>query len=260
MNNEPRQLSLSTYFSILPQYPVIFRLAIIFLALPLFILLPAVYFLSSINNSLDQHYDYTTIDKNGIPTKAVITGITTVYHTKINNQHPKLIRYTYSKNGRSFDSEEETLDQQAVQQLQTGDSINIKVWNNESAISNIKPFRFPFYVFYFIPLPFLLAGIILTVILLSRANKQFLLYKYGDIKEATITSVMRRPMTGRNNVGRNLLIVDYDYAGITGNKLKGKSTAYFSDVLMNKKSGDPIEIFVSEKDESTSCLVPDRMT
>ncbi|WP_220235736.1 hypothetical protein, partial [Hymenobacter ginsengisoli] len=51
-------------------------------------------------------------------------------------------------------------------------------------------------------------------------------------------------------------VVSYHYAGSANPQLFGESST--SDLLFvqEKKFGDPVDIFVSETDETKSCLVP----
>ncbi len=255
METKPRPVRIATYFSVLHKYPVPFRLSIIFILLPLFIMLPVIFLINRISQSPYEKYDYAKIDKEGTPLKGRITNVRTDADTRINNRHPSIISYTYLMNGKETTSEFKTLAPEKAQQIKAGDSIAIKVLNNESEIVNLKPFHFPFFVFYFIPIPLLLTGIGFGIYLSTRLFKEISLYKYGNTQEATIMAITDRVYT-RTNISRKIIDVDYSYTTITGTKIQGSSRAINAGTVSSKKPGDAIKIFVSVKDETKSCIVP----
>ncbi len=154
-------------------HPTFFKLAIIFTSIGIVtaILLTLI---SSYSKNDYERYDYSRIEKEGTVVQGKIVTIKINYSTTINSRHPKTIRYTYTNNGKEVAAFFKTLSPGPVDQLKEGDSVEIKVLNNESKIANLEPFSFPLYIFYIIPAAFFLAGsgffIALLLIRRKRSN------------------------------------------------------------------------------------------
>ena len=256
MDFKPRPVNRSNYLSVLQRYPVPFRLSIIFILLPLLIMLPAIFLIKSLTQSPVDKYNYKQIDQAGTPLKGRITHIRTEYATTVNSRHPSVISYNYMLNGKERSDEFKTLSQEKVQQMKTGDVIDVKAYNNESEIVNLAPFRFPFFVFYFIPLPLLLAGIAFGIYLITRVKKEITLYRNGNLKEAKIITIAEQ-IYRRTNIRNKIFNITYSYLTTSGRTISRTDRAINFNRIQSWKPGDTIKIFVAEHDESQSCLVPE---
>ncbi len=102
---------------------------------------------------------------------------------------------------------------------------------------------------------FLLVGIPFFLIGLLPALKNYRLYKNGVRKEATIISLTTTRLLPVVSMNQNVL-VNYFYIGQNGNKILDKSISSGLYLMTEKKAQDKIDIFVSPKNESISCVVP----
>jgi hypothetical protein len=129
------------------------------------------------------------------------------------------------------------------------------VYDNQSMLKDVEPYTFPDLLFYLIPGTFFLAAIILLLIALIPSLKRYNLYKFGDVKNAVIVSVgFNNGIIGFSNF-TGKLTVNYYFINRHQNKVFGE--AELNDyLLIGKNIGDTIKIFVSEKDENKSCLIP----
>ncbi|MDW3196875.1 MAG: hypothetical protein R8G66_31150 [Cytophagales bacterium] len=138
--------------------------------------------------------------------------------------------------------------------MKIGDDIEIKYLNEHSMIVGLEPFEFPFEAQMML-MPFLTLGLIMAILLYLRIRKTLSLYNYGVVKSAELIAMnVQRglPITG---IGQGAK-VHYQYETTTGMKVLGKSFTNDHSLLNGMKQGDMINIFVSEIDESKSCLIP----
>lgn len=230
-------------------------LGLVFTILSLFVFIPLIAFFTSTKGTYEK-YDYDKIINQGKDLTAKVTLVEIQENVTINNVfHPQIIDYTYSHNGQSNNDKFKTLTDAHHPVFKIGDSVNIKIYNGESVIKDLKPFTFPIYFFYFLPLMFLLIGIPFFLIGLLPVLKNYRLYKTGIRQEATIFSLATTTVMPFVSTSQNV-IVNYFYFGQNGNKIFGKSISPGSHLKAEKKEQDKIAIFVSPKDETTSCIVP----
>ncbi len=249
MNNK-RPVSFPTLFTILKGYKPFFILGLTFSVLSVFILTPVLIAITIFTKSPYEKYDFKAIEKYGIEATATITGIDVLYNTTINGEHPRVISYLYYEDGQSYSDNFKTLMSNNSVQINLKDTIKIKVYNHQSIIENMKPFSFPYYIFYILPLVFLMVGIPFLIAGLIPGLKKLRLYQYGDIKDAIIVALYPKLPYGKNNF-RPYVLVEYYFINTMGQKIKGRSNSYDINSL---KVGDKIKVYVSENGNSESCL------
>lgn len=98
---EPRQVGLKTIFDLLKQRRTLFAVGLVFTLLP-FAFGTILLFVSSL---LGSDVDYDLVNKNGKTTTATVTNIETQSNITINNEHPSIISYTYSKGDEEVESQ-----------------------------------------------------------------------------------------------------------------------------------------------------------
>jgi hypothetical protein len=255
MNNK-RQVDFRILFNLLKGKRGMALIGIVFTSLSIFVFIPLIIILSATLKAPYEKYDFEKITKNGVEKDAKITAINTVRNVSINYDHPKIISYAYENNGQTIQDKFETIDLDKIADFNIGTGIKILAYENQSAIKGLKPFTFPIELFYLLPGVFLLVGIAFMLVGLIPALRTFNLYKTGIVKDAYIVSMA--PNTGGLLVRgfQPNILVNYYYSDQFGNKVFGQSTTADFLILNEKKAGDKVKIFVSEKDETKSCLVP----
>jgi hypothetical protein len=250
MYRASRPVSLKTRLSIIRQYPLllIFTAASVMLSVAFFLLYSAIF---AIVERDEPTPDYDKIEAEGVTAEGAITDIDTKTNITINNEHPSVIAYSYSRDGEVMHDTFTTLDPDRVNFLIVGDSITVRYLGNASMIEGLKPFEFPFNIFlWIVATPFAIAAVVLIIILLVRTQKIVSLHKYGEIKDATVISITPSGLA----LARQLEIY-YQYTTRLGPVL-GKSRSGDHALQFERKYGDTIKVFVSPKDESQSCVVP----
>jgi hypothetical protein len=87
----------------------------------------------------------------------------------VNDEHPRIITYTY--NDDKISDKMKVLDPDITVNMKVGDTVNVKRLGKESKLVNIKAFAFPFYIFFLLPFIFLVLGIIFLTILVIKYKK-----------------------------------------------------------------------------------------
>jgi hypothetical protein len=228
---------------------------IVFVFSSLFILLPSVVFMSNSFLESYQKYDFEEIEQNGIELDANITDLRSVKNVSMNGEHPLEISYAFVDNGVTRLDKFQTIDLEKTNELKIGSEVKIKAFGNQSKIQDLAPFSFPFYLFYILPLIFFVLGSVFLAIGLIPALRDYNLYKHGVVKEGTIISLTPNSGLPVTSIGQSIL-VNYYYLGSNGGRLFGKSKSTDFSLLVDYKPEDKIKLYVSEKDESISCLVP----
>jgi len=230
-------------------------LGIVFVLSSVLILLPGVLLMSHSFVEPYQKYDFEKIAQNGTERIAKITDVRPVNNMTINGEHPLKFSYEFPENGLTKSDQFQTMNLEKTNGLTIGSEIKIKTFENQSTIANLEPFVFPFYVFYFLPLLFFMLGMIFSIIGLVPAFRDYNLYKNGVVKEGTIVSFTPNSGLPFSNAGQSIL-VNYYYSGSNGERIFGKSKTTDFSLMAEKKSEDTIKLFVSESDETKSCMVP----
>jgi hypothetical protein len=235
------------------RFPVI---GLVFVCLSIFVFIPLILILSTALKQPYQKYNFDEINKNGIEKDAKITSIKTVNNVTVNDEHPRIISYEYENNGQSVSDRFETLDLDKISNFNTATAIQILVYKGQSLIKDLTPFSFPVYLFFILPAIFLLIGIPFLLSGLIPALKIFNLYKTGIVKEAHVVSMTLNSSGLSIRGSQQNILVNYYFLDELGHKIFGKSTTNDFLILNEKKEGDIVKVFVSESDETQSCLIP----
>lgn len=250
-----REVTFSNLITLIKNRRPFSILGIVFVFSSLFILLPSIFFMTNSFIEPYQKYDFEKIEQNGTEKNAKITDLRAVNNVTINGEHPLRISYEFLDKGLTKSDKFETMDLDKTNEMKIGNIIKIKTFENQSKIQNLESFTFPFYMFYILPLIFFVLGAIFSFIGLIPVFRDYNLYKNGVVKEATLISMVPNSGMPISGFGQSVLI-DYYYENRNGQKEFGKSKTTDFSILAEKKVEDKIKIFVSENDETKSCLVP----
>ena len=250
-----REVTFSNLITLIKNRRPFSILGIVFVFSSLFIILPSILFMTKSFIEPYEKYDVDKIEQNGTELNAKITDLRPVNNVTINGEHPLRISYEYLENGLTKSDKFQTMDLEKTNEMKIGSEIKIKTFENQSKIQNLESFTFPFYVFYILPLIFFILGSIFSFIGLIPALRDYNLYKNGVVKEATLISMVPNSGLPISGIGQSILI-NYYYEGRNGQKIFGKSKTSDFSIMAEKKVEDKIKVFVSENDETKSCLVP----
>ncbi len=224
-------------------------IGLVFVLLAMFILIPLITILDS-SKAVFEKYDYNLIAAQGMALKAKVVSIETETNVTVDNQfHPQIIEYAFTYNGQFQQDKFRTLTSGSGNAHHVGDEVKIKLLNGASVMEDLKPFTFPFQMFYILPFIFLLIGIPFMLIGLLPAIRNYGLYKNGIEGGATILSIAKKGVIP-------VVRISYRYIGANGNKIVGSSISNDLLLLSGKKVQGTIKIFVSARDENISCIVP----
>jgi len=250
-----RHVSISTLFSLIKGKRPFGIMGIIFLVMSIFVITPLIITLNSNVKAPHEKYDQQAIAKNGVLKDAVITSVSSLDNVTVNGRHPVLISYSYNTHGKTISDQFETMNIDKAATLSPGSNIKIKVYNGESAIEGFVPYSFPVGVFYIIPVIFFIIGSVVFLIAVVPAYRTYKLYSNGVVREAKIFSMFVNGGLPVTNMGRSVL-VNYYYFDARSNKIFGATSITDFSILHEKRPEDTIKIFVSETDETKSCMVP----
>lgn len=250
-----RTVKLTTLIALIKQKSPAPLLGSIFIASSIIILLPIAILLQTSFKEPYEKYNFKKIEQEGKIQTAKVFSIQDVKNVTINGEHPVRISYEYLDEGVTKSDIFQTMDLEFVRKLEPESKIKIKTYQNQSIIQGLKPFTFPFEFFYLLPLIFFLIGLPFLLIGLIPALRKFELYKHGIVKEGTIISFSNNYVNELISRKGNLLI-NYWYMSNNGKMIFGSSTTPDVSVMFELKPEDKIKLFVSEKDETKSCIVP----
>jgi hypothetical protein len=252
MIREQRQVGLRTIFDLLKQKPGHLIFGTMFTLIPFFFggLFLLIF---SFAGSDSPEVDYKLVDTNGTTTQATISNIEVQGNISINNEHPRVISYSYQSGDKLIDDKFRVLDSAKVSRLKIGDTIRIKHYNGQTIIADLKPYAFPTNILLLVLTPILVIGLIALGLLYWRIKRQIDLFKSGKITNAEIVSMT--PVSGLpiSGIGQRVK-VHYQYLTANGQKLLGESATTDYTILTSKKQGDSIKIFVSPDNEEESCV------
>ena len=197
--------------------------------------------------------DYGLVDTNGTTIQATVDNIEVQNNLSINNEHPRVISYTYKSGDKLLNDKFRALDSVKVSRLDIGDTIQIKHYNGQTIIVDLKPYAFPTDILLLVLTPILVIGLIALGLLYWRIKGQIDLFKNGKVTNAEIVSMT--PVSGLpiSGIGQRVN-VHYQYLTTNGQKLLGESTTTDYTILTSKKQGDNINIFVSPDNETKSSV------
>ncbi|MES2543944.1 MAG: hypothetical protein V4548_03600 [Bacteroidota bacterium] len=250
-----REVTFSNLITLIKNRRPFSILGIVFVFSSIFIILPSVLFMTNSFVEPYEKYDFKKIEQNGTEQNAKITDLRPVYNVTINGEHPLKISYDFLYNGVTKSDKFQTMELEKANEMKIGNEIKIKTFDNQSKIQNLEPFTFPFFVFYILPFIFFVLGSIFSIIGLVPVFRDYNLYKNGIVKEGTIISLTPNSGLPITNIGQSL-IINYYFSGSNGQKIFGKSKTTDFSIMVEKKAEDKIKLFVSENDETKSCIVP----
>lgn len=252
MIREQRQVGLRTIFDLLKQKPGHLIFATVFTLIP-FLFGGLFLLIISIAGSDSPEVDYELVKANGTTTQAIINNIEVQSNISINNEHPRVVSFSYQNENKLIDDKFRALDSIKVSRLGIGDTIQIKHYNGQTIIADLKPYSFPTDILILILTPILVIGLIALGLLYWRVKGQIDLFKNGTVKNADIVSMT--PVSGLpiSGIGQRVK-VHYQYLAANGQKLLGESATTDYSILTSKKQGDNIKIFVSPDKETESCV------
>lgn len=253
--NKTRQVGFKTILALLKQKGIHFSIGMIFTLLPFAIGLIFL-LITTLSDSGIPKADYKEIGDRGKLTVATITEIEVQGNITVNDEHPSIISYKYNND----DNDEvkgvyRSLNPDKIDRMDIGDSIQIKYLAGDSMIVGLEPFKFPFGMLYDILTPFFVIGIIFLSFLYFRIRIELDLYKNGSVMQAELVSMTPKTSSPFSSNGQGVT-VHYQYKTTTGKRILGKSFTIDHSILNSKKQGDLLKIFVSETNESKSCLIP----
>jgi hypothetical protein len=252
MKRESRKVSLKTIFDLLKQKPSHLIFGIIFTLIPLLFGIILSFIFSSIDPQSPE-IDFDLIDANGVTIQATVNNIEVQDNISINNEHPRLISYSYNNGDRLIDDKFRALDSVNVYKLSVGDTIQIKYFNEQTIIAGLKPYKFPTKEILLIMISFLVIGLTALGLLYWRVRRQLNLFKNGNVTNAEIISMVPTSGLPISGLGQKVT-VHYQYQTIDGQKILGKSVTSDYTILTSKKQGDIIKIFVSPNNETESSV------
>ncbi|MCD6068311.1 MAG: hypothetical protein K0S33_3137 [Bacteroidetes bacterium] len=227
-------------------------LIIICTLFPTLIIIPIIAFVVNIQKDKHEKYDYEDISVNGMAAKAKIRTIDTM-NVSVGGESPVSITYEYSSNGKRVVDKFETFDLDRINSPWKGSTVIIKHLNGKSVIQGLNKFNYPYIVFYAVPLLFIILVLPFFLLFFISSLKRYLLYKNGEVKDATIISVEEKSGLPIGNIGERI-IFSYSYIGNSGAKEIGVSTEW-DFLLLYIKAGNTVRVFVSSNGKRTS-LVP----
>ncbi len=254
MARVPRQIGLNTILDLGKQKKKIISIALVLILLPLS--MGTILLLLFIKIDADIPYvDFATINKNGKSAIATITNIQTQNNITINNQHPFIITYTYSSNGKEIENTYRALDPNKVNRINIGDTVQVKHLADSSIIIHVKPFEFPFYILFEVLFPCLLIGLTILGILVFQILRKINLYRYGEIKQANVLSIKPKNLFPFTSLGAWVQI-KYQYHMQNSQFIVGETSTSNLELLKTIKPADTIKIIVSSTNQTQSCLIP----
>ena len=198
--------------------------------------------------------DYELISSQGKESTAVVTDIETQYNVTINNVHPTIITYQYTENGKKIETKYKVLEVRKIEELEIGDEIAIKTLEGNSIIKNMDPYEFPLKFFSIIPILVISIGLFLILYAIIKIRKDINLYKFGNLSNGKIISIMPKQGLPISNIGQGI-VVHYDYETKNGYKVFAESFTTDLSLIGYKKKDDLIPIFISPENEYFSCIV-----
>lgn len=252
----PRTVKFFTKFNLLRRKPFHLFFGTFFSFSPLLILAGIFLVFSSIEDDTP-NVDYELINQKGKEITAEVTNIETQYNVTINSVHPTIISYKYKDNGREIQSKYMVLEERRIEQLDIGDDLVVIDLNGKSIVKGIEPFELFTPFFLLLPIPFLIIGLPFLVYAIYDYRKELKLYRHGRLSKGKIISMMPKSRLLFFRFGQGI-IVHYEFETRSGNAIIGESLTTDFSIISDKKKGDLVPIFVSNENESKSCIVPKR--
>jgi hypothetical protein len=255
MYQRSRQVKFKTKFELLKHRPFQTYLGIYLIGFTLFFITVSFVLTNSLKDKTVPDVDHDKISKEGLLTTGRITNIDIKENITINGEHPAIITYSFSADGKENQSRYQILAPEKVSQMAVGDEIAIRHLGDESILEGFESYSFPAYLFFLFSLPFLIIGLLLLIPTFTKIKKDLILYQFGDVRDAEL--ILMTPKSGFLPWNFSVrILVNYRYKTSTGQSILGESLTTDLLIINEKKQGDTIKIFVSRQDESKSTLAP----
>ncbi len=252
---ENRIVNFSTKIGLIKQKPIQALFGFLFTLMPMLIIIPLGIVFSSLDSDIPEA-NYDEVNQNGTLVVGTVDDIEVQYNTQINGQHPAILSYSFEFDGQTKFSKVKTLEPTKVEQLNVGDSVDIKTLNNQSIIVGFRPYSFPIGFIFFFPIPFLIIGLPFLISLLFGVSKEVKLYKEGQLIDGEILAMTPNSGLPITNIGQSVN-VHYQYNDSKGKRQIGKSKTTDFSILSDKKKGETIKVLVLPTNEAKSCLYPE---
>ncbi|MFA8435304.1 MAG: hypothetical protein ACEPOZ_12370 [Marinifilaceae bacterium] len=251
MNDLPRKVRTSTIINILKKKPIPMLCGFLFTVIPVLLVTILTAVFSSMGNDT---IDYDQINTHGKEIAGEITDLETKYNVTINGVHPTIVSYKYRVQGTEIESKYKVLEDRSIIDLKIGQTVRVKELNGNSIIAGVRPSDFSMGFLFLIPIPFLLIGLPFLIYSVIQMRKELKIYKYGEVSRGKIVSMIPKSGIPIFNWGLGT-IVHYEYETKNGTRI-GESFTTDLSIICNKKREDTIPIFVLNKMDERTCLVP----
>jgi hypothetical protein len=255
MYQQPRQVKFKTKFELLKHRPFQTYLGIYLIGFILLFISFSFFLTNALKDKTVPDVDYNEISKEGQLTIGHILSIDIKENITDNGEHPAIITYKFTVDGKEIESKYQILAPEKVSQMGIGDEIEIRYLGDESILEGFDSYSFPAHLFGLFPLPFLFIGIALLIPTFTKFKKDLSLYQFGDVRDAELISMTPKSGFIIWNFAQRIL-VKYRYSTSTEQSIIGESLTTDFSIINEKKQGETIKIFVSRQDESQSTLAP----
>lgn len=255
MSQQPRQVKLKTKVELLKHRPFQSLLGIYLVGFTALFIAVGVSLTLSFMDRTIPIIDYDEIFEKGTLATGQITNIEVQEKITQNGEHPAVITYKYKADGREIEKKYQVFAPDKVALMKIGNEIEIKYMRDKSIINGFESYSFPVELFALLPIPFLIIGLVLLIPSIIKFRRDLNLYRYGKVIDAELVSMTPKSGFLISNFGQRILVY-YRYKTSAGQGILGESLTTDFSIIIKKKQGDTIKIFVLGHDESKSTLAP----
>ncbi len=105
-------------------------------------------------------------------------------------EHPAVVAYRYTAEGKPVVSEFKAYYSDYVERLGTGDSITIKHLDSQSIVPSLERFDFSFDILLLLPLVLLIIGLSCLAVIFYTVRRDLRLYRFGLVIDAGVVGMM----------------------------------------------------------------------
>ena len=258
ISSPPRRVPRGQKIQWMRERALAFYAGLVFSGISFFYIFTALAVFSFFKLSLGSNVpDYDRLMQEGTETTGELTQKETNYSTTINDVHPIVLHYTYTKGAspKKFDDTMETLNIDAVRDWQKGRKVEVKYDETDSIITEVGTYNFneifsPIFLFTFLVgvSPYILLAFLLLLYCKIRANKLAKLYSLGEIQPAKIEGIQQ--YGGFNH----RIHVTYSFEPEKDKIIRGESFSKNLAIIGNKSVGEEVDILVLKDDPSINCV------
>jgi hypothetical protein len=204
---------------------------------------------------------FDKILKQGTSGIGKITGVDVNNNVTVNGQHPTVISFRYQPTDFIIENRVEVAIPPNVPLPKVGDEVKIKHLDLKAILVDYLPFPTDMRLFLIGPAIVILIGLIFALYANYKVRRELFLYRFGNIQKAEVITAILKTYKHYDGITRINLpgshaVIFYKYSTSHGQNMPGQSLSN-DHSLLNLQSGEIIQILVSPKDESRSCLYPD---